>query len=71
MGSEGAGFQPLHFSTDHLPAQDRVAVWREVFGRGVLRLDVEPLPGVPFSSELKVYPLPGLTLVSAAMAGGR
>lgn len=71
MSSNGAGFQPLHLSTDHLPPQHRVDVWREVFGRGVLRLDIEPLPGVPFSSDLKVYPLPGLTLVSAAMSGMR
>jgi AraC-like DNA-binding protein len=71
MGSNGAGFQPLHFSTEHLPEQDRVGLWREVFGRSVLRLDIEPLPGVPFSSDLKVYPLPGLTLVSAAMCGMR
>lgn len=71
MSSNRAGFQPLHFSTDHLPPQDRVEVWREVFGRGVLRVDIEPLPGVPFSSDLKVYPLPGLTLVSAAMSGMR
>jgi AraC-like DNA-binding protein len=71
MVSDVSGFQPLHFSTDNLPAQDRVAIWREEFGRNVLRLDIEPLPGLPFASNLKVYPLPGLTLVSAAMGGMR
>jgi AraC-like DNA-binding protein len=71
MASDASGFQPLHFSTDNLPAEDRVAIWREEFGRNVLRLDIEPLPGLPFASNLKVYPLPGLTLVSAAMGGMR
>jgi AraC-like DNA-binding protein len=71
MASDTSGFQPLDFSTDNLPAQDRVAIWREEFGRNVLRLDIEPLPGLPFASSLKVYPLPDLTLVSAAMGGMR
>lgn len=71
MSSNGAGFQALHFSTDDLPPQDRLAVWREEFGRGVLRVDIEPLPGVPFAADLKLYPLPGLALVSATVSGMR
>lgn len=71
MGSNGTGFQPLHFSTGGLPPEDRVAIWREVFGREVLRLDIEPLPGVPFYFDLKVYALPELTLMSLAAGGER
>ena len=71
MGSNGSGFQHLHFSTANLAPKDRIAVWREEFGRDVLRLDIEPVPGVSFSADLTVYPLPGLSLVSAAICGTR
>lgn len=66
-----ASVLPLRFSTDDLPPQDRVGFWREAFGREVLRLDIEPLPGAPFRSDLTVCSLPGLTLVSTIMSGAR
>jgi AraC-like DNA-binding protein len=35
----------IRFSTDALPANDRAAIFREVVGQYMLRLDFEPLPG--------------------------
>jgi AraC-like DNA-binding protein len=35
----------VRFSTDALPANDRAAIFREVVGQYMLRLDFEPLPG--------------------------
>jgi hypothetical protein len=35
----------IRFSTDALPANDRAAIFREVVGQYMLRMDFEPLPG--------------------------
>jgi hypothetical protein len=43
--------RPLRFSTDDFPERDRVAMWRELFGRLVARLDIEPLGGVQFRAR--------------------
>jgi hypothetical protein len=33
-------FGPIRFSTDDLPARDRIAMWRELFGRRMLKAGV-------------------------------
>jgi hypothetical protein len=33
-------FRTAHFSTDETVPEDRLAVWREVIGHTVLRLDI-------------------------------
>jgi len=53
----------LKFCTDALPPQERAAVWRELYGRSILRLEIEPLSDGPFSSELAISMLPDLGLV--------
>jgi AraC-like DNA-binding protein len=64
-------FMPLRFSTNDAPERDRVALWREVFGRSVFRLDMEPLPDIPFHADLKLGGLPGLRVVSGDLGGTR
>lgn len=59
----------LHFSTEQLPVEDRVAIWREEFARQMLRLDVEPMPDVPFYAHLKIHSLPTLALVTVSACG--
>jgi hypothetical protein len=56
---EQAGFAPLRFSTRFLPDRERLPTWRDVFGRGVVRADVEPLSDVPFRAEARLRALPG------------
>jgi AraC-like DNA-binding protein len=68
LAAELASFR---FSTDHLPARDRVPIYREAFGRSVLRLDIEPLRDVPFHADLKVLALSGIGAVSASFCGMR
>jgi AraC-like DNA-binding protein len=62
---------PLRFSTEDAPARERVTLWREVIGRLVFRLDIEPLADVPFHADLKLRALPGLRVVSGAVGGTR
>src|SRR5436190_22700852 len=55
----------FRFDTDALPAKDRIAVFREGFGRQMLRLDMEPLPASRFHADATVTSLPGLDMVWA------
>jgi AraC-like DNA-binding protein len=71
MTSGLAGPQLLHFSTAHLPETDRIGIWREVYGRTILRLDIEPLPDRPFQADIRMRSLPGLGLVSGMIHGAR
>jgi AraC-like DNA-binding protein len=50
----------FRFSSDVVPAQDRVAALCEVVGRSLLRLDITPLSRDHFRSELQLQALPGL-----------
>lgn len=59
----------LRFSTDMLPPNDRLAIWREVFGRTVVRLDMVPLADTPFYSEAVLTPLPDLNLMTGVNPG--
>jgi AraC-like DNA-binding protein len=59
------------FSTDALPERDRIAVWREVFGRHVIRLQVEALAEVDFFQRSLVRRLPGLSLMTTVSSGFR
>ena len=59
----------IRFSTNALPARDRIPIWREALGRKVLRIDSEPLPDVPFFAEMSARALPGLRMVKAALGG--
>ena len=63
MPAEAADFAPVRFSTRELPERDRLSMWREEFGRGVVRTDIEPLPGPPFRAEATLRALPGLRTI--------
>jgi AraC-like DNA-binding protein len=53
----------LRFSTDAFRPRERADAWRELYGRSVLRLEIEPLSDAPFSAELVVRRLPDLDIV--------
>ena len=48
------------FATHDLPARDRVPYWREVFGRQIANIDIEPQCDGPFEAEATMLGLPGL-----------
>lgn len=54
------------FSSDALPPGERVAAFREFYGRKMMRLDIEPLPGSPFWASFKIRSLPGLDVIEAS-----
>jgi AraC-like DNA-binding protein len=53
-------FAPVRFSTDRLPPRDRIPICREVFGRQMMGVDFEPLPGKPFCVDMTLRRLPAL-----------
>ena len=54
------------FSTEDFAPLERVAVWREAYGRTVAKLELEPLSEGPFRAEAKLHAFDGLGLVSMA-----
>jgi len=58
------------FSSDQLPERDRIAIWREVFGREVFRIDIEAPPDSQFTADVTVQSLPGLKLLSGTLGAG-
>jgi AraC-like DNA-binding protein len=59
----------VHFSTDALPERDRMAIWREVFGRHLLKLEFEPIPDERFYVTSTLRSLSGLSLATGTRAG--
>lgn len=63
-GPEPAPSSSVFLSTAALPARDRLAVWREVFGRTMVQLDIEPAKGTSFHAEGQLCALPGVAFAS-------
>jgi AraC-like DNA-binding protein len=64
MTSPAPDFGMLRFSTEDLPAAERLPFFREVIGRSAMRLDVQALPGHLFYSDSVLRVLPGLSIFS-------
>jgi AraC-like DNA-binding protein len=56
----------VEFSTKQFAERERLSAWREIFGRTVCQLDIEPLAPAAFSSKATAYQLPGLGVLFAA-----
>ena len=56
------------FSTEAFAPRERVPVWRELFGRTISRLELEPLSDSELMAQATLRRLPGLGLVSMASA---
>ncbi len=61
----------IRFSTDDLPEKDRVAMWREHFGRIALRVELEPVERNPFEANVTSRILPGLHLLVSGLSAVR
>jgi AraC-like DNA-binding protein len=55
----------LRLSTDALAPRERVEAWREIIGRGLRKLDIEPHSDGEFRAELTQRSLPGVSIVTA------
>src|SRR3954471_15829238 len=45
-------FRHAHISTTDLPEKNRLALWREIYGRGIANVDIEPIGDAPFHAEV-------------------
>ncbi|MCP3473910.1 helix-turn-helix domain-containing protein [Bradyrhizobium sp. CCGUVB1N3] len=64
MTSPSIDFAPIRFSTDDLSQHDRLAHWREVSGRTIMKMDMEPLGDEPFRCSAALRMLPGLAIAA-------
>jgi AraC-like DNA-binding protein len=69
MTSAAPGFGRLRFSTDDLPERERKEAWREMLGRAVMKLEIEPLPGSPYQAAMTLQALPELDLGTGVYSG--
>ena len=49
-------------STDDFPQGSRLQTWREVYGRGIAAVDIEPIGDQPFQAEVTFCQLPGISI---------
>jgi AraC-like DNA-binding protein len=56
----------FRFSTDDYSERERLTAWREIFGRTVCSLDIEPLAADRFRSDSTIYARPGLGVLAGS-----
>jgi AraC-like DNA-binding protein len=66
MSASVSDFAPVRFTTSNLPERNRLEVWRETFGRAVVRVDIEPLSDHPFHAKATLRALPGLRTIACS-----
>jgi AraC-like DNA-binding protein len=64
-----SGNSVIRFSTDDLAPSDRFPMWREIFGRAVLNVDIEPVSGSAFRAWATIRKLPDVGLMTAYSSG--
>lgn len=64
-------FAPVRFCSDDVPERDRIAFVREVYGRAVVKHEIEPNADEPFYWRGIVRALPGAGLASMEVSGMR
>src|SRR5262249_28387523 len=56
----------VHISTDMFPDEKRLAMWREVYGRGIAKVDIEPIGDAPFHADVTFNLLPDVAIASGS-----
>ena len=54
----------VRFSTADYAPRKRFDAWREIYGRTLQRLDIEPSPGEQFHAEATLRRMPGLAMMT-------
>jgi hypothetical protein len=52
----------MRLSATDFPEKNRVEAVREIFGKSIIRVNLEPTPGDPFRFDAMLYALPGLKI---------
>jgi AraC-like DNA-binding protein len=66
--------QPLRrarISTQDFPEDKRLAAWREVYGRGVTNVDIQPIGDTPFHADVTFSLLPNLSIAAGSRSPAR
>src|SRR3954447_25527808 len=61
-----SGLQAFRFSTASYRPHERVAAWREVFGRTLLQIDIDPVSEEGFQASAQVSCAPNFALLQAS-----
>jgi AraC-like DNA-binding protein len=61
----------LHFESASFSGRDRIEAFREIYGRTLMQLDIEPLPGHPFELDFTVYGIPGFGVATGRLSPTR
>jgi AraC-like DNA-binding protein len=70
-GGGQAAVQVLQFATDAFRERERIAAWREVFGRTLLNIDIAPASKDGFQASAAIFCSPTLGLLRASTAPAR
>ena len=59
-------FRHAHISTRDLPERSRLALWREIYGRGIANVDIEPIGDEPFHADVTFNLLPNVSIAAGS-----
>src|SRR5882724_1863790 len=59
-------FRHAQISTKDLPEEKRLALWREIYGRGIANVDIEPIGDAPFHADVTFNLLPNVAIASGS-----
>ncbi|MGZ3360665.1 MAG: AraC family transcriptional regulator [Xanthobacteraceae bacterium] len=55
-----------HISTDAFAANKRLATWREIYGRSISSVDIEPIGDTPFHADVTFNLLPDVSIAAGS-----
>jgi AraC-like DNA-binding protein len=56
----------VRISTQDIPENKRMATWREVYGRGIFNVDIEPIGDAPFRADVTFNLLPNVSIAAGS-----
>jgi hypothetical protein len=56
----------VRISTRDFPEDKRLAHWRELYGRGISKVDIEPIGDAPFEADVTFNLLPNLAIAAGS-----
>jgi AraC-like DNA-binding protein len=59
-------FRRVRISTKDFPEDKRLAHWRELYGRGISNVDIEPIGDTPFEADVTFNLLPNLAIAAGS-----
>jgi AraC-like DNA-binding protein len=69
--NEAEAIAPVRMTTAAFPENRRLAMWREVYGRYMTHVDIEPIGDRPFHASIAFHALPGLSIAIGTRSDAR